>query len=141
MKERYIFDACFNEYTAQSLFNTYVHKNIHNCVSVGQTFTLFLYGQTGSGKTYLIFGKKEPKIDGILDLCLKFLYSGTLEVFKVEFKLNVQQYYDGKVLNMLNNTDDLKIPTLDAALKNINNALKKRISGVTSGNDKSSRSW
>jgi len=116
MKERYIFDACFNEYTAQSLFDTYVRKNIHNCVSVGQTFTLFLYGQTGSGKTYLIFGKKEPKI------------------------LNVQQYYDGKVLNMLNNTDDLKIPTLDAALKNINNALKKRISGVTSGNDKSSRS-
>jgi len=64
----------------------------------------------------------------------------TFESSKDWYKPGKKQYYDGKVLNMLNNTDDLKIPTLDSALKNINTALKKRITGDTSGNDDSSRS-
>ncbi len=136
--EEFIFDACYTDYSAEMLFNTYIKMHIQNCVINGRSFTTFVYGQSGSGKTYLIFGKKDS--NGILHLCIKYFFSDELAAFKIDYRIKITQFYDGKVLNMLDKEDSLKLPSFSKGLDIINNALKKRINNNTDLNTESSRS-
>jgi hypothetical protein len=63
-----------------------------------------------------------------------------LAVFKIDYKIGITQYYDGRVLNMLDKEDSLRLPSLSKGLDIINNALKKRITNNTDKNTESSRS-
>jgi kinesin family member 2/24 len=68
--------------------------------------TVFAYGQTGSGKTYSMQGLQELAIKNLFDRGIDYF-----QAHKRNFAVTVAMYeiYGGKVFDLLNNHETLKI--------------------------------
>lgn len=152
-KHYFDFDYIFDEYTTnRQIFDSNIQTNLEAAVR-GKNFCCMAYGETGSGKTYTMFGYESL---GIVHLSATYLYKQSCLEGKT-VRLSCIEIYQNKIYDIFNDRKQLKIyskndrfqipglqyikPDSSADfLDIIKIARSKRRSGVSSENERSSRS-
>jgi kinesin family protein 2/24 len=102
----FLFDNSFSHMESNEELYEYSVKPILDLVFNMGIVTVFAYGQTGSGKTYSMQGLQEAAIHDLFDRGITYF-----QEHKRNFTVTISMYeiYGGKVYDLLNNHEVLKI--------------------------------
>lgn len=139
----------FHKVKTKDIYHTCIKEMIDE-VLTGKNCTIFAYGQTGSGKTHTMLGTlNEP---GIIKLALEAILKGNISVSISYLEIYNENIIDlintdniVKIYSVSNNTQTSGVTTkvihnLDEAFDIIKTCEKKRKTGQTEYNVRSSRS-
>lgn len=104
--QRFTFDNTFGEHESNEELYFYSIRPIIDLVFNQGIVTVFAYGQTGSGKTFTMQGLEDLAISDLFDKGYNY-HTQQRRNFKVT--LSMYEIYGGKVYDLLNNHEQLKL--------------------------------
>jgi len=152
VKHNYKFDSVMDEtFTNIEIYNRFSIDILKTLIQKKRDVTFYMYGQTGSGKTHTILGNNNEN---------GFLYLLLNDVLDIRYKMSVSvvEIYNNKCFDILNQKKQIfqredfsnKFKMSSSKIKKIENSKdindikniinKCRVVGVSSENDRSSRS-
>jgi len=104
--QRFTFDNAFGEHESNEELYFYSIRPIIDYVFNQGIVTVFAYGQTGSGKTFTMQGLEDLAISDLFDKGYNY---HTQEQRNFKVTLSMYEIYGGKVYDLLNNHEQLKL--------------------------------